>query len=310
MKEISQNDIKFMEVQIVPASLVNILYMAFHANPIAGHLNPYQTYHRIRQRYFWPGMYQYIKRMCKTCPGCGLSNITKNRYADLVYSFPIDAPMRVLFVDIYAASTEFNFEGTRHYLIAACGMTSFGVCKATAEQSLTVFSAALMKIWLRFGFSHTIVVDKDSKFLREFVKTSALLKINMHTLLGSNHDPMIVERIFRFLNTCLTIFCNERGNTRVALEGILMSLYAWNSAPVIDTDISRSLLVTGREFNFPIDFSSEQHQMLTSSPLKVSSFATEQAHLLKCGQRLAKDLIHVQRAWHREFINQRRSDPR
>ena len=111
-----------------------------------------------------------------------------------------------------------------------------------------------------------------------------MLKINIHVLSGGNHDPMIVERICRYLNLCLTVFCNERGNNRVALEGILMSLYARNSAPVVGTDISRSLLVTGREFNFPIDFSSEQHQILTSIPLKVSSFATEQARLLKCGQ--------------------------
>jgi hypothetical protein len=39
------------------------------------------------------------------------------------------------------------------------------------------------------------VVDKDSKFLGEFVKTAALLKINIHSLSGGNHDPMIVERV-------------------------------------------------------------------------------------------------------------------
>ena len=79
---------------------------------------------------------------------------------------------------------------------------------------------------------------------------------------------------------------------------------------MVGTDILRSLLVTGREFNFPIDFSSEQHQILTSSPLKVTEFATEQALLLKCGHSIAKELIHVQRAWHRKFITQRRPDPR
>ena len=112
MKEIFQNNTKFVELRIVPSSMVNIIFVAFHANPIGGHLNPYRTYHRMRQQYFWPGMHQYIKRMCKACPGCGLSNITKNRCADLVYSFPIDAPMRVLSVDIHAAGAEFNFDGT------------------------------------------------------------------------------------------------------------------------------------------------------------------------------------------------------
>jgi hypothetical protein len=108
-------------------------------------------------------------------------------------------------------------------------------------------------------FSHTIVVDKDSKFLGEFVKTAALLKINMHVLLGSNHDPMLVERICRLLNTCLRIFSNKHGTNKVAIDGIMMSLYAWKLASVIGTDMSRSLLVTGRKCNFPIDCSSEQH---------------------------------------------------
>ena len=113
---------------------------------------------------FWPGMYAYIKKMCIACPGCSLSNITKSRVADLVYSFPIEAPMRVLFVDIYAAGAEFNFEGTKHYLIAACGMSTFAIAEDTAEQNSTVFAGELMRMWLRFGFSHTIVVGKDSKF--------------------------------------------------------------------------------------------------------------------------------------------------
>ena len=133
----------------------------------------------------------------------------KNICTGLVYSFPIDAPMRVLFVDIYAAGAEANFSGTKYYLIAACGMTSFAICEDTPKQNSTVFATALMKIWLLFGFSHTIVVDKDSKFLGESKNTAALLKINIHILLGGNHDPMIVERICRFLNSCLTIFATS-----------------------------------------------------------------------------------------------------
>ena len=89
-----------------------------------------------------------------------------------------------------------------------------------------------------------------------------------------------------------------------------MSLYAWNSAPVVGTDISRSLLVTGREFQFPIDFSADQHQILTSSPAKVSSFARDQARLLECGRKIATEIIHTHRAMHREYIDKNRPDPR
>ena len=139
MREIFQNDDRYIELKIVPESLQNIIFVAFHSNPIGGHLNAHRTYRRVRQRYFWPGMYQYLyKEDENSCPGCSLSNITKNRSADLVYSFPIEAPMRLLFVDIYAAGAEFNFVGTKHYLIAACGMASFAIAEDTAEQSSTV----------------------------------------------------------------------------------------------------------------------------------------------------------------------------
>ena len=133
-----------------------------------------------------------------------------------------------------------------------------------------------MNIWLRFGFSHTIMADKDSKFLVVFPQTSALLNININVLSGENHDPMIVYCICLFINSCLNVFCNERGNNRVALEDILMPLYAWNSVPIVGTDISCSLLVTGPKFNFPIELLTYQHQILTSNTLKVSTFSFEQ----------------------------------
>ena len=96
---------------------------------------------------------------------------------------------------------------------------------------------------------------------------------------------MTVERINMYLNNCLTIFCNKGGTNRAALEGYLDgTLWMEFSAPVICTDISRSLLVTGREFQFPNNFSTEQHQLLTSTPLKVNSLAADQARLLSCGR--------------------------
>ena len=61
MKEIFNNDVKFVDLRIVPESLYNIVFVAFHANSIGAHLDTPRTFHRIRQRYFWPGFYNYIK---------------------------------------------------------------------------------------------------------------------------------------------------------------------------------------------------------------------------------------------------------
>ena len=88
-----------------------------------------------------------------------------------------------------------------------------------------------------------------------------------------------------------------------------MSLYVWNYAPVVGTDISCSLLVTGREFNFPIEFSTDQHQILTSNPLKVSTFAVEQAgHFYIKNNALCFRLLYLKNALSVTFFINKKSD--
>ncbi len=104
--------------------------------------------------------------------------------------------------------------------------------------------------------------------------------------------------------------CNECDSVRVALEAILLLLYAWNSCPVPGTDISRSLVAVGREFAFPIDFSSDKHWELTSTASTVISYSNKLATRLSACRDVAELLVKEQRAYHREYINARQPDPR
>ena len=136
-------------------------------------------------------------------PGCALSNTTKRPMGDLIFSFPISEPMTILHMDIYAVGTEFNFEGNKHHLTTCCGMTTFAISEPTVKQNAKSFASAIMKILTLFGFSHTIVADKDSKFQGVFKETAELLGINMHVLSGENHDPMLIDRVNRFPDNIL-----------------------------------------------------------------------------------------------------------
>jgi len=90
--------------RLVPSEFYNILFVAFHSNPMGGHFNVYHTLHRLRLCFYWPGMYKFISRMCNACPGCALSNPTRSRSSELLYNFPIKAPMKVIHINGYAAS--------------------------------------------------------------------------------------------------------------------------------------------------------------------------------------------------------------
>jgi hypothetical protein len=131
---------------------MNIVFIAFHTNAIGGHLNTYRTFHRLRLRFYWPGMYSYVKRMCQACPGCALANPTRGKSSELVYNFPVEAPFLVMFFDAYSAGKHTGFEGSECYLIGCCGMCSFACMEPITRASATTFASAIMKIllfWIR-----------------------------------------------------------------------------------------------------------------------------------------------------------------
>jgi hypothetical protein len=103
---------------------------------------------------------------------------------------------------------------------------------------------------------------------------------------------------------------NERETVRVALESLLLLLYAWNSCPVPGTDISHSLVAVGQEFAFPINYSSSKHWELTSSPAMVESYSKDLAEQLGACRKIAMLLVGEQHEWHQELVNSRRRDPR
>ncbi len=120
---------------------------------------------------------------------------------------------------------------------------------------------------------------------------------------------MLIEQVNRYLTKGLKIMCNKRDSVRVALEAILLLLYAWNSCPVPGTNISRSLVAVCQEFAFPIDYSSRKHWELTSLPSTVVSYSKELAMRLSACPKVAEMLVKEQRSYHRELINVRRPDP-
>jgi hypothetical protein len=112
----------YTRLQLVPMELRNILFVALHSNPVGGHFNTYQTLHRLRLCYYWPGMFTYIRRMCAVCPGCVPSNATLAKSSKLVYNFPIKVPFLVLHINAYMAGAHLGFKGSETYLVGCCGM--------------------------------------------------------------------------------------------------------------------------------------------------------------------------------------------
>ncbi len=131
----------------------NILFVAFHSNPVGGHLNAYFTLLCICLY-----SYSYVKWMCQAWPGCALANPTKGHSCKLVNNFQIKAPFLVLHIDTYSAGAHSGFEGSDVYLVACCSMCTFGALEPVTGTNSATFASVMMKIQLRYRFCHTVVL--------------------------------------------------------------------------------------------------------------------------------------------------------
>ena len=290
-------------LRLVPDILRNIIFIAFHANPMGGHFGLYQTLHRIRLRFYWPRMVKYIENMIIKCPGCKMANATMNKKQNYLYSFPIDAPFRTIHIDIYMLGKTESFDGDVALFIVLDHMTSFAVVEPVKETNSKTFAKALMKILLTHGLCHTVIVDADSKFKATFSEVISLLNLNKHELSKGNHQAMLVERFNRYLNKVMKIFTNESNSTRTYVEGALLAAYAWNSSPISGTDISKSLLVMGREFNFPIDFATDRTFSTNNDPEVIFEYTKDLVDILQQSREIYRILIDEHCAMHIEIKN-------
>jgi hypothetical protein len=102
---------------------------------------------------------------------------------------------------------------------------------------------------------------------------------------------------------------NERDTVCFAHKTILLLLYAWNSCPILGTNLSCSLVAVGRKFAFLIDYSTKKHWELTSSPNSMESYSQVLAMRVSAHREVSHLLVQEQEAYHQELINSRQPDP-
>jgi hypothetical protein len=286
------------------------IFAAFHANPLGGHLSLYYTLHRIRLRYHWPHMYSYIKQNIDDCVACVLRNGGTRATSEFLYSFPVSAPFMTVHADAWVPGKTASFDGYIGLMIVVCHMPGFAAIEPLKEMNSSSFAKSVYAILLRYGLSQLVITDPDSKFKGNFKEAFLILKIQHHLSTRGNHNAILVERFNRYLNSGLRVFNNDRDTNRVFLEGAQTLTYAWNSCPVLGTDLSRSLLTVGREFRFPIDFEADRRISFEISDREKKLFAENLMDLLMKSREVYLLLITEHRAAHREYRNAQLSHPR
>ncbi len=114
---------------------------------------------------------------------------------------------------------------------------------------------------------------------------------------------MMVEHVNQYLTKGAKIMTNKQDSVRGTLEASLIPLYAWSSCPIPGTDIFWSLVAVGYEFVFYIEYWTNKHWELTSSPLSRESYSQDLSTRLSTLREVAQLLVQEQCPYHWELVN-------
>jgi hypothetical protein len=304
------NETRQLLTIIVPRSLRLLIFTAYHATPIAGHLGASKTLVRLRLRFFWPRMRTFVETGIKSCPECILSNSVHRASSDLLYGTTTDEPMQLLHIDAFAPGETLSFRNNTGILTIIDDMTGFViVTEFTSASSSTFARLFVSQVLLKHGLCLAVVIDADSKFRGLFEAMCTALGLRWIALSRGNHQGMRSERFHRYLNKALTNECSKRDTNEIFVEVAYVAAYAWNSTPIDGTDIVRSYPVTGRVFRFPLDVALDALPQPTDDPaLSLQRFLAAADSTTQTSRRLLLILNDERRSIQRERINERRTE--
>jgi hypothetical protein len=188
--------IRQLRRRVVPLGLRQVVYTAYHAIPMAGHVGVYKTYWRIAARYYWPGMNADIKKAVTECGHCILGNNVSHQAQQILGALSFDEPFDVIAIDLWMPGVTFNkgsFIGDRTKvrnasLTSLCNLTGFasiGYVDSLEGESIT--RVLMAQIVLPNGIPKLVLLDADSLFKNDLVRLLDDMGLPFHVVSAEQH---------------------------------------------------------------------------------------------------------------------------
>ena len=192
-------------VLCIPEKYIPTVLYQYHTPLLAGHPGVIKLYDTIKQRYYFPGMFNLVREFVECCLECqsmkGKTDGPRIQYARI----PLDTrTMARMSMDIKEMpESELGF---RHILVCVCEFTNWMKTVPLADQKAQTIAMALyFKICCEYGTPKAIICDEAPAFqsvaLQEYFRALNIQPIYISPM---NHGSNRSERYIRTLNDIIT----------------------------------------------------------------------------------------------------------
>uniref|UniRef100_A0A3B3S2Q0 Gypsy retrotransposon integrase-like protein 1 n=1 Tax=Paramormyrops kingsleyae TaxID=1676925 RepID=A0A3B3S2Q0_9TELE len=156
-----------VEQLILPEKLHTSVKIALHDD--SGHLGFERTLQMIRERFYWPRMFQEIKAWCEQCERCCLRKTPTAGLRTPLVSIHSSAPMELVCIDFL--SLEKSKGGIENVLIVTDHFSRYAQAYPTKDQKADTVAKVLWRnFFCRFGFPVKLHADQGRNFESTVVK--------------------------------------------------------------------------------------------------------------------------------------------
>ena len=238
---------------VIPASLRKYVVENIHN---VAHFGVDKDYATIKDRFYWPNMYAYIKMFVSSCETCQKTNCdTRPPRAPLIPMFIPSAPMQLISLDI--AYMPPDSEGYRYILLIGDTFSKFINAVPLQDQTAPTIVKAFSSKWLYLhGNPHYLLSDQgsnvDGDTVREFCDTFGIEKrrSSAYHSQGNGFAERNIRSIREVLRSALLDRKVEQTKWRKLLPELVFALNCSYSKAIQAVPYE---VVFGRKATLPID---------------------------------------------------------
>lgn len=238
---------------VLPASLVPVVLQQLHDKTTGAHLGVQKIQGKIRDRFYWPGWFQRVKKWCQDCGECGSQKQSGATPRAPMVTSATSAPFERIAIDILGPLPKTERSNV-YIMVVGDYFSKWTEAYPIPNQEAETLARVLMNEWVsRYGTPRSLHSDQGRSFESNlFQQLCRLLDISKTrtTPYHPQSDGMI-ERFNRTLLSMLVFYVDENQQNWDSLLPFVMMAY--RSSVNATTGFTPHKVLFGREMVLPID---------------------------------------------------------